>query len=47
MDINDLLQASASAEEFMQQLPHFDQEMSKKLQDAEDAGEVSIFRHYR
>ncbi|GMY07925.1 bifunctional aspartokinase/homoserine dehydrogenase, chloroplastic-like [Fagus crenata] len=34
------LRASASAEEFMQQLPHFDQEMSKKLQDAEDAGEV-------
>ncbi|XP_075648465.1 bifunctional aspartokinase/homoserine dehydrogenase, chloroplastic-like [Castanea sativa] len=34
------LRASASAEEFMQKLPQFDQEMSKKLQDAEDAGEV-------
>jgi hypothetical protein len=35
-------QDSASAEEFMQKLPQFDQEMSKKRQTAEDAGGVSI-----
>lgn len=28
----------------MQQLPQFDQDMTKKLKDAEDAGEVSIYR---
>lgn len=35
-------QASASAEEFMQQLPQYDQDWSKKRQEAEDSGEVSI-----
>ncbi|XP_010273647.1 PREDICTED: bifunctional aspartokinase/homoserine dehydrogenase 1, chloroplastic-like [Nelumbo nucifera] len=34
------LRASASAEEFMQQLPQFDQQMAKNRQDAEAAGEV-------
>ncbi|KAF5479378.1 hypothetical protein F2P56_000209 [Juglans regia] len=34
------LRASASAEEFMQKLPQFDQDMAKNQQDAEDAGEV-------
>ncbi|RXH99985.1 hypothetical protein DVH24_030476 [Malus domestica] len=34
---------SASAEEFMQKLPQFDQEMSKKRQTAEDAGGVLRF----
>ncbi|KAF5727079.1 bifunctional aspartokinase/homoserine dehydrogenase 1 chloroplastic-like [Tripterygium wilfordii] len=34
------LQASASAEEFMKQLPQFDKDMSKQRQEAEDAGEV-------
>lgn len=37
-----LLQAAASADEFMQQLPQFDQELTNKLQEAEDAGEVSL-----
>ncbi|KAB1210963.1 Bifunctional aspartokinase/homoserine dehydrogenase, chloroplastic [Morella rubra] len=37
------LRASASAEEFMRQLPQFDQDMTKKLKDAEDAGEVLRF----
>lgn len=35
------MQVSASAEEFMQQLPKFDQELAEKLKDAESAGEVS------
>jgi len=39
-----LLQASASAEEFMQQLPQFDNEMARARQEAEDAGDVSISR---
>ncbi|XP_043712616.1 bifunctional aspartokinase/homoserine dehydrogenase, chloroplastic-like isoform X1 [Telopea speciosissima] len=34
------LRGSASAEEFMRQLPQFDKDMSKKQQDAEAAGEV-------
>ncbi|XP_010265552.1 PREDICTED: bifunctional aspartokinase/homoserine dehydrogenase 2, chloroplastic-like isoform X2 [Nelumbo nucifera] len=34
------LRASATAEEFMQQLPQFDQDMAKNRQDAEAAGEV-------
>ncbi|KAK7311439.1 hypothetical protein RJT34_09580 [Clitoria ternatea] len=34
------LRVSASAQEFMQQLPKFDQELSKKQEDAERAGEV-------
>ncbi|KAK7331438.1 hypothetical protein VNO77_25663 [Canavalia gladiata] len=34
------LRVSASAQEFMQQLPKFDQELSKKQKDAESAGEV-------
>ncbi|XP_038717887.1 bifunctional aspartokinase/homoserine dehydrogenase 1, chloroplastic-like isoform X2 [Tripterygium wilfordii] len=34
------LQASASAEEFMKQLPQFDKAMAKQRQEAEDAGEV-------
>ncbi|KAK2969105.1 hypothetical protein RJ640_028812, partial [Escallonia rubra] len=34
------LTATASAEEFLQQLPQFDQGMADKRQDAEDAGEV-------
>lgn len=35
------MQASASAQEFMQQLPKFDQELTKKQEDADAAGEVS------
>lgn len=34
-------QDSASAEEFMQKLPQFDHDLTKKRQIAEDAGEVS------
>lgn len=34
------LRASASGEEFMQQLPLFDQDMSKKQKDADEAGDV-------
>nr|GMD72777.1 bifunctional aspartokinase/homoserine dehydrogenase, chloroplastic-like [Ipomoea batatas] len=34
------LQASASAEDFMQQLPKFDQDMTKQRMEAENAGEV-------
>ncbi|CAN8313801.1 unnamed protein product [Cochlearia groenlandica] len=34
------LQACASAEEFMQKLPNYDDELSKQRQDAEAAGEV-------
>lgn len=37
-----MLQVSASAEEFMQQLPKYDADMAKKRQDAEAAGDVSI-----
>ncbi|KAG6671121.1 hypothetical protein I3843_Q014400 [Carya illinoinensis] len=37
------LRDSASPEEFMQQLPQFDQDMTKNRQDAEDAGEVLRF----
>lgn len=35
------MQVSASAQDFMQQLPKFDQEFGKKQEDAENAGEVS------
>lgn len=38
---DDLLQAAATADEFMQQLPQYDKDLAKQLQDAEDAGEVS------
>lgn len=34
------LRASASAEEFLQQLPQYDQDWSKKRQEAEESGEV-------
>ncbi|XP_028084269.1 bifunctional aspartokinase/homoserine dehydrogenase, chloroplastic-like isoform X2 [Camellia sinensis] len=34
------LRGSASAEEFLQQLPQYDQDMANKRQDAEEAGEV-------
>ncbi|KAJ4713813.1 Aspartokinase-homoserine dehydrogenase [Melia azedarach] len=34
------LKACASAEEFMQRLPQFDQELAKQKQEAEDAGQV-------
>ncbi|XP_074320417.1 bifunctional aspartokinase/homoserine dehydrogenase 2, chloroplastic-like [Silene latifolia] len=34
------LRSTSSAEEFMQQLPQFDQDWAKKLQAAEEAGEV-------
>ncbi|KAL4017369.1 hypothetical protein IC575_020921 [Cucumis melo] len=34
------LRASASAEEFMQQLPQFDADLTRKRQEAENAGEV-------
>ncbi|KAK9271152.1 hypothetical protein L1049_026741 [Liquidambar formosana] len=34
------LRVNASAEEFMRQLPQFDQDLAKKRQDAEDAGDV-------
>ncbi|KAL9240243.1 hypothetical protein vseg_014487 [Gypsophila vaccaria] len=34
------LRATASAEKYMQQLPQFDQDWAKKLEAAEDAGEV-------
>ncbi|OWM67525.1 bifunctional aspartokinase/homoserine dehydrogenase 1, chloroplastic-like [Punica granatum] len=34
------LRTCASAEEFMQKLPQFDKEMTAKLQEAEDAGQV-------
>ncbi|OIT24865.1 bifunctional aspartokinasehomoserine dehydrogenase 1, chloroplastic [Nicotiana attenuata] len=34
------LRATASAEDFLLQLPQFDQELSKQKQEAEDAGEV-------
>ncbi|BAT86660.1 hypothetical protein VIGAN_04433400 [Vigna angularis var. angularis] len=34
------LRGSASAQEFMQQLPKFDQELAEKLKDAESGGEV-------
>ncbi|XP_058073858.1 bifunctional aspartokinase/homoserine dehydrogenase 2, chloroplastic-like isoform X2 [Magnolia sinica] len=37
------LRASASAEEFMQELPKFDEDIAKKRQDAEAAGEVLRF----
>ncbi|WVZ05759.1 hypothetical protein V8G54_019105 [Vigna mungo] len=35
------LRGSASAQEFMQQLPKFDEELAEKLKDAESGGEVS------
>lgn len=38
--VPDPLRASASAVDFMQQLPQFDQDMAKKLHNAEDAGEA-------
>ena len=41
-----LLQACASAEEFMQHLPQFDNEMARARQEAEDAGDVSISRDF-
>ncbi|XP_057993858.1 bifunctional aspartokinase/homoserine dehydrogenase 1, chloroplastic isoform X1 [Hevea brasiliensis] len=34
------LRASASAEEFIEQLPQFDQDMAKERQEAEDSGDV-------
>jgi aspartokinase/homoserine dehydrogenase 1 len=34
------MQVSASAQEFMQKLPKFNQELSKKQEDADFAGEV-------
>lgn len=37
----DFVQACASAQEFMQRLPEFDQMFAKKLEEAENAGEVS------
>lgn len=37
-----LFQASGSAEEFMLQLPRYDQNMAERRQEAEAAGEVSI-----
>lgn len=41
------MQACASAQEFMQELPKFDQEFTKKQEDAENAGEVSeLLRQY-
>ncbi|KAJ6348744.1 hypothetical protein OIU77_006340 [Salix suchowensis] len=36
------LRAIASAEEFMQQLPKFDNEMARVRQEAEDAGDVNV-----
>jgi len=41
------VQVCASAQEFMQDLPKFDQDFTKKQKDAENAGEVSIncFNH--
>jgi len=36
------VQGCASAQEFMQELPKFDQDFTKKQEDAEKAGEVSI-----
>ncbi|KAA3468445.1 bifunctional aspartokinase/homoserine dehydrogenase 2, chloroplastic-like [Gossypium australe] len=36
------LRATASAEEFMKQLPEFDKDLAKERQDAEESGEVSI-----
>ena len=37
------VQAVTSPEEFLQQLPQFDQDLAKRRQEAEDSGEVSIF----
>ena len=39
--LDDFLQGSSSAEEFMQQLPKFDEELTEILKDAESSGEVS------
>lgn len=39
---SNILQASASPEEFMQQLPQYDADLTRKRQEAENAGEVSI-----
>lgn len=39
--LDDFMQVSASTQEFMQKLPKFDQEFSKKQEDADTAGEVS------
>ncbi|CAK9170863.1 unnamed protein product, partial [Ilex paraguariensis] len=36
------LRGTTSAEEFLQQLPQFDENLAKQRQDAEEAGEVSI-----
>ncbi|KAI8570063.1 hypothetical protein RHMOL_Rhmol01G0003900 [Rhododendron molle] len=38
--VPELLRGCASAEEYLQQLPQYDHDMSKKRQDAEDQGEV-------
>lgn len=37
-----LMQATASAEEFMKKLPQFDKDLARERQDAEESGEVSI-----
>ena len=39
--LDDFMQVSASTQEFMQKLPKFDQDFSKKQEDADAAGEVS------
>lgn len=43
---DDFIQACASAQEFMQQLPKFDPEFAKKQEDADNAGEVSNSRQF-
>lgn len=40
------LQASSSADEFMQRLPDFDGELAKELNDADSSGEVDCFAKY-
>ena len=37
-----MLQLSASADEFMEQLPKYDADIAKKQRDAEASGDVSI-----
>jgi len=37
------MQVSASTQEFMQKLPKFDEEFSKRQQEADTAGEVSNY----
>ena len=36
------MQATASAEDFMKQLPQFDKDLARERQDAEESGDVSI-----